>query len=279
MPSRQWSLIVAEAALIADSYSTPVTLRQLHYRLVAAGIGGYVNDQACYKRLSSLTAEARRNGTFPALSDRTRGVERRLSFKDPASAISSVISWYRRNRTENQTFQVWVLYEKATLGAQIEDWVNQYGLPTAALRGYSSESLEREVFEAMEADGRDAVVFYVGDLDPEGEDIERNFVDQAGRWGVSFKHWERLTVRPEQIGPYGLVPNPGKTTSSRAAGFVRKYGRLFQIETEAVAPDVLEGLVRGAITNTAWFDESLWTTSKSQERKDIKRLREIAKTA
>ena len=69
-----WKMIVAQAAIIANSYTTPVTLRQLHYRLVAAAIGGYTNTQSCYKRLSSLTAEARRLGIFPALSDRTRGV-------------------------------------------------------------------------------------------------------------------------------------------------------------------------------------------------------------
>ena len=148
--SLNWGRIIPEAALIARSYNTAVTLRQLHYRLVAANVGGYVNTQSCYKRLSALTADARRAGTFPALSDRTRGVEQPLSFSDPAEAVEWVTRQYRRDRTENQENQVWVLYEKATLGAQIEDWTAPYGLPTAALRGYSSESLEREIFDQIE---------------------------------------------------------------------------------------------------------------------------------
>ena len=169
-----------------------------------------------------------------------------------------------------------MLYEKATLGAQIESWVEPYGLYTAALRGYSSESLEREIFDWMDDDSRDIVVFYVGDLDPEGEDIERNFLDQAARRSMTFKHWERLTVLPSQIAPMGLVPNPGKTTSSRAPGFVAKYGRLFQIETEAIDPAVLETLVTDAITDTAWFDRSILDESTTQEEADIEALEEVA---
>jgi hypothetical protein len=47
---------------------------------------------------------------------------------------------YRRDRTEGQQCQGWVLYEKATLSAQVETWTADYGIPTAALRGHSSES-------------------------------------------------------------------------------------------------------------------------------------------
>ena len=267
-----WKVIVPEAARIANSYSTAVTLRQLHYRLVAANVGGYINTQNCYKYLSELTAGARREGTFPALSDRTRGIERPLSFRDPDHALVWLKKIYKRDRTEDQTVQTWVLYEKATLGAQIEGWTDEYGIPTAALRGYSSESLEREIFDAMERDARPAVVFYVGDLDPEGEDIERNFKNQARRLSVGFKHWERLTVLPPQIAQYGLVENPGKVKSSRAAGFKAKHGRLFQIETEAIDPAILERLVTKAITARKWFTKAKWEDSKAQELEDIASL-------
>jgi len=280
-PRLNWALIIAEAAVIAASYSTTVTLRQLHYRLVAAVVGGYDNTESRYKALSSRTSEARRNGTFPALSDTTRSVTRPQSFASPAAAVEWVKEIYRRDRTEDQTFQVWVLFEKATLAAQVQDWTWEYGLPTAALRGYSSESLEREIWKAMADDGRPTVVFYLGDLDPEGEDIERNFIDQATRMGVSFKHWERLGVtedqaRPVALGGLGLVANPGKLTSSRASGFARRHGgRVFQIEVEAIDPGVLKTLVINAVTDTAWFDQSLVDASVAQEDEDVEVLEEV----
>ena len=276
---RNWPTILTEAARIARSYTTSVTLRQLHYRLVATGIGGYLNNQTCYKQLSSLTAEARRAGTFPALSDRTRGVERPAAWDSPADAMDSLIAQYRRNNTEGQPYQTWVLYEKATLGAQIEAWTDEYGVPSAALRGYSSESLEREIFEAMENDGRGVVVWYVGDLDPEGEDIERNFRDQADRMGIVFHHWDRLTVLPTQITPLGLVPNPGKVSSSRAKGFIAKYGTLFQIEVEAVDPAVLETLITDALTEPTWFNEKALKASVRKQKADIKRLEDLRDSA
>ncbi len=65
-----WTAITIKAAAIVESYDTPVTLRQLFYRLVAAEL--LPNTTTAYKTLSSRTAELRREGRFPDLSDRTR---------------------------------------------------------------------------------------------------------------------------------------------------------------------------------------------------------------
>lgn len=300
----RWPAIIVEAARIARSYSTAVTLRQLHYRLVALALYGYLNNLNCYKRLSELTAEARRQGTFPALSDRTRGVHRPPFWNSPQDGIKALAEQYRRNYTEGQEHQVWVIYEKATLGAQIESWLRPFGVPSAALRGYSSESLEREVFMAMENDKRPIVVFYVGDFDPEGEDIERNFKAQAIRWSrgeewgkdeedelfdldetlldhqdvweLEFVWWEKLTVTPPQVQQFGLVPNPGKASSSRAAGFIRKHGSLFQIEVEAVDPNVLRDLILDAVTDARWFNEEVWDESVALAEIETEKLKKAA---
>lgn len=271
----RWESIVAEAARIARSYSTPVTLRQLHYRLVAASVGGYDNTTSCYKRLSELTAQARREGRFPRLLDTTRSATREACWQSIADALGDIADRFRLDHTDGQDHQIWVLFEKATLAAQIQTWTSPYGLTTAALRGYSSESLEHQIFGLVDSDGRPAVVFYVGDLDPEGEDIERNFCDQADEAGCYFKHWERLAVLPEQIEELGLVPNPGKETSSRAGGFVARHGQLFQIETEAVDPAELERLVMDAITDSRWFDSAVYDDVIDRETEDRRRLEEF----
>ena len=265
---RDWKAIMAAAEAIANSYATSVGLRQLHYRLVASGVGHYVNSQECYQYLSKKTSALRRVGQFPALIDTTRGVERPLRFTDPDEALVWLARFYRRDRTEGQQFQTWVIFEKATLAAQVESWTEELGLPIAALRGYSSESLEREVFEQLTDDGRPAVVFYMGDLDPEGEDVERNFQAQAAKQGVAFKSWERLAVTPAQVAQLGLVANFGKVGSTRAKGFVAKYGRLFQIEAEAVDPAILEQLVTDAVTDPTVFDEARWRQSLADEEED-----------
>jgi hypothetical protein len=275
MTRLDWATIINVGASIVYSYSTPVTLRQLHYRLVAANVGGYVNRDGCYKQLSSRTAELRRCGDFPSLADNGRSVSRPDFRDDALQALEQMSNDYRLDRTRGQDYQTWLLFEKATLHEQFWSWTSRYGIPIAALRGYSSETLEAEVCDDMYDDGRPVVVWYVGDLDPEGEDIERNFQAQAERRGVDVDDWTRLAVTPAQIAELGLVPNPGKSTSSRAPGFIRKYGQLFQIETEAVDPDVLQQLVLDAVRHDDYFDEAKYQAVLKREAREQQRLQQL----
>ena len=64
-----WKPVLERGAEIVESYDTGVTLRQLFYRLVVEQ--ELPNLQSYYRRLSSNTAEGRRDGTFPDLLDRT----------------------------------------------------------------------------------------------------------------------------------------------------------------------------------------------------------------
>jgi hypothetical protein len=271
-----WATIILEGREIVDSYSTPVTLRQLHYRLVAVNVGGYTNSIGCYKQLSARTAKLRRTGEFPSLADNGRAVSRPMYHADTKSALLDVAQRFRLDRTDGQEFQTWLLFEKATLFEQFWSWTSPYGIPIAALRGYSSETLEAEVCDGMDDDGRPVIVYYVGDLDSEGEDIERNFQDQATSRGIEVDEWVRLAVNAEQIEQLGLVPNPGKPSSSRAAGFVRKYGQLFQIETEAIDPGELEQLISGAVTDPNHFDEDAYEAVREVERAQRERLKAVA---
>lgn len=72
--TRDWDYILQHAASIVRSYSTRVTLRQLFYRLVADQT--LRNTRSEYGQLSSRTAQARRDGWFPELIDKTREITR-----------------------------------------------------------------------------------------------------------------------------------------------------------------------------------------------------------
>jgi hypothetical protein len=67
-----------------------------------------------YKRLSALTAEGRRKGTFPTLIDPTREIYRPLSFAGLDDLAEWVESAYRLDRTEGQSHQIVLGVEKAT---------------------------------------------------------------------------------------------------------------------------------------------------------------------
>jgi hypothetical protein len=89
MPRRgelDWNKILVRAAEIVKSYDTGVTLRQLYYRLVSEG--WIPNKQQSYKTLSAKSAQARREGWFPALIDRTREIEQYQTFPGPRNALN-----------------------------------------------------------------------------------------------------------------------------------------------------------------------------------------------
>lgn len=265
MTRKNWPPIVTHAAAIVNSYSTPVTLRQLFYRLVSDGT--LANSLGDYKTLSSTTAQARREGWFPTLLDMTRTTEVAPSWSSPKAFIDSVIPQYARDHTEGQETMLVLGAEKATLKAQLEHWFGHLHVPTVVLRGYSSQTYTDDVRDMVISDGRPGVLLYVGDLDPSGEDIDRDFVARTDCW----KHVERIAVKGPHVTTYGLTKQPGKAKDARAAAFVAKHGSLYQVEVEALDPNDLKTLVETAVNG--WWNDDAYDACLTQEKKDRKELR------
>lgn len=260
MERLNWSELLAEAAAIVSSYDTLVTLRQLFYRLVAAG--RLPNTVNAYKGLSRYTAEARRLGTFPALMDRTRTIHRNLTFASPAEAHAWLSLIYRRDRTAGQEFSVYLAVEKAGIVEQLREWFGEFGVPILALGGYGSQTYVDDVVKDVEARDRPAVLLYAGDHDPSGEDIDRDFIERTDCWDQV----RRVALTAEQVEEYALPPQPGKATDSRAARFIARHGRLVQVELDALPPDVLRGLFSQALGE--WWDPTAFRAALEEEQED-----------
>lgn len=236
-----WPPIIARAREIVAEFETALTLRGLFYRLVAEAL--LPNTSAAYKRLSHLTAAARREGTFPDLIDLTRRIHRPLTFESPAEAREWLRRTYRRDRTQGQDVSLYLGVEKDALLGLLDGWFDDLGLPILPLRGYASQSFVQEVKRDVSRSGRSAVLIYAGDFDPSGEDIDRDFIVRAG----CFAEVVRVALDHEQVRDYDLPPMLGKTSDARAADFERRHGRLVQVELDALPPDVLRDLYQEAI--------------------------------
>jgi hypothetical protein len=238
-------VILPRAAEIVRSYDTGVTLRQL--QLVSEGT--IRNTRAEYSQLSKRTAKARREGWFPALLDRERNIIVPAAWESPKAARDALRDQYRRDRTEGQEWSVYLGIEKSALAEQLSAWFGQpLGLPILPLRGYQSETFERVIETHRGGVDRPSVLLYAGDLDPSGEDIFRNLLQHT-----DFDKSKRVALTVDQAVEYDLPPMPGKEADVRAATFVAKHGRLFQIEVDALAPDVLRSLFADAIAEH-WDD-------------------------
>jgi len=110
----------------------------------------------------------------------------------------------------------------------------------------------------------------VGDFDPSGEDIDRDFAARTGCWDKVV----RVALNAEQVQQYSLPPNPGKSTDSRAGGFVQRHGQLVQVELDALDPTALRTLLQDAL-NEFW-DTSAYQSVLAQEQSDLGRLRAAA---
>lgn len=263
-----WPAILEDAADIVRRYDTGVTLRQLFYRLVAAGL--LPNVLQAYKGLSDRTTRAREAGEFPDLLDRTRRIHRHPHFADVTDALVWLREIYRRDRTEGQAHSVYIGVEKAGLVEQLQAWFGNFGIPMLALGGYASHTYKRMVLADVSAHRRPAVLLYGGDFDPSGEDIDRDFIAKTGCWSRVV----RVALRREQVEEHDLPPAYGKTTDSRASGFVARHGRLVQVELDALPPDVLQRLFAGALA--AYWDQEAHQAVLATEADERAVLDEIA---
>jgi len=246
-PRLDWSGILEQAAEIVDSYDTGVTLRQLFYRLVAAEL--LPNTRVAYTTLSHVTAEARRQGRFPSLVDRTRQIHRYQTFEDPHHARKWLSRIYRRDRTEGQPYSIYLGVEKAGIVEQLQSWFGDLGVSILALGGYSSQSYVDEIAKDVQKQDRPAVLIYSGDFDPSGEDIQRDFIGRAD----CFEEVVRIALNADQVDEYDLPEQMGKASDTRARGFIEKHGKLVQVELDALPPDVLQRLYTEAIAKF-WSD-------------------------
>ena len=259
-----WAEILEHASDIVYSYGTQVTLRQLFYRLVSdETLRNTVSD---YQNLSKYTAEARRADEFPSLLDRTSEIQIAQSWDSPREIVEASRRQYRRDRTEGQEQQLWLVVEKAGLLAQLDVWFGDLGLPMAALSGYASQTDVDTIRGEVDDDERSAILLYAGDFDPSGEDIERDFLERTDCWDEV----QRVALTAEQVEEFRLPELPGKSSDVRAGRFIARHGRLIQVEVDALDPNDLRNLFETAVD--AYWDQSAYDVVIEQEDRERKAI-------
>jgi hypothetical protein len=254
-----WAPIIERAAEIVRSYDTSVTLRQLFYRLVSEQ--AIPNTTTAYKRLSSLTAQARRDDGFPDLIDRGRSIHRYAYWPDMKTALDERRRAFRLDRTLGQDVSLYLGVEKNGMVVQLLSWFGDYGIPILALGGFSSQTYVDDVSRHRSPKGRPKVLLYAGDFDASGEDIDRDFIERTGCWDRIVK----VALSREQVDEFGLPIQAGKATDSRAAGFIKRHGSLMQVELDALDPVVMQRLYDDAIRE--YWDTSAYLKVIKRERK------------
>lgn len=254
LPKYDWrGTIIPAAAAFVKSHDTRVTLRQVHYHLVAQGVGGYQNTKGDYQLLSQNLVKVREAGEFPDLWDPSRAIYSARSWSSPEDCLRQAAEDYHVDRAAGQPFMAWIVVEKVALREQLWAGLGHYGFPVLALSGWASVTVRQQVRRWIEGDGRPAVLIYAGDFDPAGTLIDRQFAERVG----TFAEFVRVGLNLEQLPGLPVNPYPEeKMAAPLIARFRREHGPalrelglpdLVQYEVDALDPARLVQLFRDEI--------------------------------
>jgi len=275
--------IIAHANEIIEDYQAQgydLTLRQLYYQFVSRDI--IPNLQSEYNKLGSIINDGRLAGMidWDAIVDRTRNVRSNSHWQSPKEIIDACAKQYRIDRWEKQPERVEAWIEKDALIGVIERICTDVDIAHFSCRGYVSQSemwsASQRLLEYINA-GQTITILHLGDHDPSGIDMTRDIEDRLRLFiGEDFDNLvtiKRIALNMNQIHQYNPPPNPAKTTDSRYASYITKYGGE-SWELDALEPSVLSGLIEDAVTDIRVAD--IWDSAVEREETEKGKIAKIA---
>jgi hypothetical protein len=266
------------------------TLRTLYYRLVSQN--KIPNKITSYKGLSRQFVKARQQGWYPmdSIADTARQIhgtfddyedidgdyswqsssmenrQKRFNILDliEKEALPSSEGWTIRVGHwggQPEVCQVWI--EKEALTSAFTTWLSDLSVQIVPNRGYSSWTFIYQNVQSLKQllQAHDTVyVFYAGDFDPSGLDIDRFLQEALDFFGISRDRviFERICLSFDQVQEYDLPPNPTKAADSRSAWYVEQYGsECWELDALlAHVPEEFKRLVREPVENL--WDTEVW---------------------
>lgn len=267
---------IRSAIYTAVASDHPMTVRQVFYRLVSQGV--IAKTEAEYK--STVVRQLgimRREGEVPFhwIADSTRWMRKPDSYSNLSSFLNNTARTYRRDLWERQDAYVEVWLEKEALAGVLYEETKNWDVPLMVTRGYSSLSFLYQAAQSIEAEDKPAYLYYFGDHDPSGLDIERAVEESILEFAPDIDlHFERVAVTPEQVEQWSLPTRPTKRTDTRSRSW--QGG---SVEVDAIPPHELRRLCRERIeqhVDQHQFD--LLQFVESEERKLLTMFKSKAET-
>lgn len=236
--TKQW--ILETGIPIVKSYRGNLTIRSLHYRLVAEGM---INDNNHYAKVKAAMVEARWAGLvdFSAFKDHERETHGRTEWEETnvpdkvETAKEQIKAWarsYNKNRWENQPNYVEVFIEKKAIQGVFELPCYRWDVALNPCKGYPSLTFlwdAKQRFDKAIREGKQPIIIYFGDYDCSGEDIPRSVQDTLLRMGTEVE-LRRAALMERQVLEWNLPPAPTKQGDKRS----KNWDGIGQVELDAV---------------------------------------------
>ena len=258
---------------IIEDYSRQglrLTLRQMYYQLVSRDI--IPNNEKQYGRLSEILSSARLAGLvdWDAIEDRVRRPYKRSEFDDMKDLVEAAIASYRLPRWKGQQCYAELWVEKDALAGVLKPIADKFHITMMVNRGYSSqsamyESAQRIRSKVAEYGCDEAMILYLGDLDPSGEDMVRDIQDRMNMFGLNVQVL-KLALNMGHVKKYNPPPNRAKMTDPRAAEFIQKFGGS-SWEVDALPPEVLTQIITGVLNKLVDVEKMQVIMDKEEQDK------------
>jgi hypothetical protein len=260
--------------LLAIAEATrPTTARFVFYRGATQGL--IPKTARGYKTVVRVVAEMRESGDmpFPWIADHTRWMRKPDTYNGLGDFLAQSARLYRRDLWHLSEVAIEIWAESDSVASVIGPVCEEYDVPLMVVRGYSSKAFAWDAAQSIDYHGRPTFLYWFGDWDASGVDIERALQASLRRYAPDADITvERVAVTPEQIARFSLPSSIVKGEDTRA----KKFSGL-PVEVEALEPDYLRTLCRSAIerhVNREHLDRLL--LSEAAEREALRLWRSTA---
>jgi hypothetical protein len=229
--------------------SQPTGCRFVYYRAVSVGL--VAKDDNGYAKVQRALMAMRASGRMPYawIVDSTRWMRKPRSWENPEAMVAEMAASYRRDlwSTADMVVEVWA--ESESVAGVLYPVTSAWDVPLYPCKGQSSATFAYEAAQEYKHDPRPVAIYYVGDHDPAGREVELHLGmklrEHSGRTDLIL---HRLACTPTQVALFNLPGTSPKKASYRdPVNGIRIPWSGPAVEVEALEPEYLRGLVEEAV--------------------------------
>ena len=223
----------------------PQSLRHVFYRMTDTTLVQPIEKtERGYNQVKRACAKLRQNETVPYswIVDMTRRGYHVTEYANPGAFLTNMAGLYRGELWTPDLPHVEVWVESRSIASIVQTDCRELAVSLYPAGGYSSLSLIHSAAEEIANRARSrVVVYYVGDLDIDGQLIDKS-IEAGLRSHLSIPlEIVRLGINEDQIVKYGLPTKPPKSTDKRRSDLK------VTVEAETMPAGIMRKLVRDAV--------------------------------
>jgi hypothetical protein len=234
--------------IIADA--APTGVRFCYYRAVSQGIVPKTDNG--YEMVQRAVMHLRETGVVPweSITDSSRWMRKPDTWNNVEELLADAAASYRRTLWQDAAARVEVWCESESVAGVIWPVTDEWDVPLFPIKGQTSASFAHAAAMTYRHDRRPVVIYYVGDHDPAGLEIEANLAAKLRKYsGRADMIIQRLACTPEQVAELALIGHPPKKRTWHHPALGKQPFRGEAFEVEAIDAPILRELVETAVTS------------------------------